>query len=293
MRSSTKKLDTETLDLSKVLTKGTQVKKKVGGKKWETRLCVLTATHLAWFESEDAFSKGKAKGALHLRHIEKTFEDQCPPDDLPTSSGICLGNTVLFVELADGITYLFSDPSWLGLIQKCKEDLPAKSSSSEFLPMARRGSISKRKAPGKKGLHSSASTPVLSRAGGAAEVDRPLPPGAPAPSFAQCIKSGYALIAKQGTSEFKKRYLVITVDHMAWFPDWEARDAEGPLCGAVDLKSIEECEVKEVSGFKDITQPVVHVVLGGGETWYIYDTMSKKHLTAAWAESINFTRNSK
>lgn len=44
------KADARNLRYDHIARQGVCAKKKVGGKKWERRLCILTPEHLAWFE---------------------------------------------------------------------------------------------------------------------------------------------------------------------------------------------------------------------------------------------------
>ena len=61
------------------------------------------------------------------------------------------------------------------------------------------------------------------------------------------MKSGYMEKKKVGAKKWEKRFCLLTMGHLSWFEDYEAREKQKPK-GVIDLREVKRVYLQQVDG---------------------------------------------
>ena len=102
--------------------------------------------------------------------------------------------------------------------------------------------------------------------------------------YDRVMKSGYMEKKKVGAKKWEKRFCLLTLGHLSWFEDYEAREKQKPK-GVIDLREVKVISLKKVDG-ESGRGDVLFLELD--QQTYMFGDNTNVSQNVQWRDQINF-----
>ena len=102
--------------------------------------------------------------------------------------------------------------------------------------------------------------------------------------YDRVMKSGYMDKKKVGAKKWEYRFCLLTLGHLAWFEDYDAREKQKAK-GVIDLREVKRVFLQSVDG-EGARGEVIHLELESQT--YMFGDANKPMQNTQWKEQIDF-----